>query len=235
MTSLSQYGHIKPTSNRFEEYLDDLKAHWRLQKVRPQRVHAAIALLRELERSRICFSALNDKSFATKNISNKALAERLGYQTTRQVQKLRQWLEEQGILSVIRPKLNRFFNGWNRYEFARFKEWFIARFQQPARKTGHPIKENDQRSLFTKPTNNRISFPTNDLSSYGSRSRFWIVIANEVPKAGEQLPCLASLSQKFRINLIQHRIPFDDKSIIPRWKAFVRKAIEFQQPQGLAP
>lgn len=233
MSTLNPYGHIKPTSNRFEEYLDDLRARWKSEEIRPQRIHAAVAFLRELERLRMCFSAMNHKAFTTKNISNKVLAERMGYQTVRQIQKLRQWLEGQGILNVMRPKLTKFLNGWNRYEFADFKAWFSTRFQQTSCKTGHPVKDNDQRSLLTKKS--RICFPAQDLTSWDRSSQFWKVIAEEALRGGERLPCLKSASADFRTNLHKHEIPFDHASIIARWKAFIRKRMDFKAMRNLAP
>lgn len=49
MSRLNPYGAIKHDSRRFAEYLDHLKSYWIADGVRPQRINAALALLREIE------------------------------------------------------------------------------------------------------------------------------------------------------------------------------------------
>ena len=201
MSKLNPHGHIKPTTDRFEEYLDSLRARWIAERVRPQKINGVLALLRELQRMRMAFSTLSDRAFRTKSVSNKRLAQKLGYQTHRQVQKYRAWLEEQGVLVVCRPKLNHFLNDLNYYLFVDFKKWFIQTYQQPERETGHPIKDNDLKSLFTSPKLGQICFPQDKLTKWYGHHKLWRTLAKEVVIAEKDMPDLADLSDKFRIYL----------------------------------
>lgn len=225
MSNLNPYSAIKPHSRHFASYLDSLRLKWINQGVRPQRINGALTLLRELERLRLCYSKNVEAAFATRKIANSSLAEKMGYKTCRQVQKLRQWLEEQEVLVVRRRKANRFFNKWNSYIFADFRDWFILTYQQPYRETGHPEKDNDQRSLYASKPKVGISFPKKKLTNWGRATRFWRLLAYEVSASP---PCLSALSEKFRLNLQRHQIPLDDPSVIRRWKSFVKRAVEFQ-------
>jgi hypothetical protein len=225
MSCLNPYGAIKPDSRRFAEYLDVLRARWVARGVRPQRINGALALLREIERLRLCFSKPVEAAFASRKIANAALATSMGYKTDRQVQKLRQWLEEQGVLVVQRRKLNGFLNKWNSYLLADFRQWFICRYQRAQRKTGHPKEENDQRSSYGQKPKYGICFPSERLTTWETSARFWRLLAFEVT---DSPPCLSALSDKFRLNLRRRQVPLDDPSIIARWKSFVRRAVAFQ-------
>ncbi len=153
MSELNPYGHIKPTSDRFEEYLAEKTREWREAEIAPQTIQRAILAMRLLEKIRLCFSKPNDAAFKTKHIKNEALAKLMGYggkSPSRCFQRIRKWLEEMGVLAVRRSKLNGFYNKWNQYELADFKNWFVKRYQQRPRQTRHPIKENNQRLFFQK-------------------------------------------------------------------------------------
>lgn len=230
MSSLNPYGSIKPDSNRFATYIDFLRSKWINAGVRPQRINGALTLLRELERLRICFSKSIEAAFMSKRISNSNLAKKMGYKTSRQVQKLRQWLEEQGILVVRRTKANGFFNKWNSYIFEGFRAWFIQSFQQPVCKTGHPKEDSDYKSLYGHPPKSRICFPKEKLTTWGTSTRFWRLLAFEVTN---NPPCLSALSERFRLNLRKHQSPLDDPSIVGRWKSFVNRAVAFQAKAGM--
>lgn len=232
MSRLNPYGAIKPDSRRFAEYLDHLKSYWIADGVRPQRINAALALLREIERLRLCFSQPVDAAFKSRKIANAALARSMGYQTNRQVQKLRQWLEEQGVIAVSRQKANGFFNKWNSYFLTGFRDWFILRYQQASGKTGHPKEESDHRSPYGRTPKSRICFPKEDLTTWNSSARFWRILALEV---SDNPPCLSALSGKFRLNLRKHQVLLDDPSIIGRWKNFVKRAVAFQSKSGGLP
>lgn len=226
MSSLNPYGAIMPDSTRFATYLDHLRSKWVDEGVRPQRINSALILLRELERLRLCYSKCAEAAFISQKIANSSLAQVMGYKTNRQVQKIRQWLEEQGVLSAKRQKVNALINKWNSYVFSGFREWFIQTYQQACSKTGHPKEESDLRSLSGAKPKTGICFPRTNLNSWDSAMRFWRVIAQEV---SESPPCLSKLSEKFRLNLRKHQIPLDHPSVIGRWKGYVKRAVEFQK------
>lgn len=153
----------------------------------------------------------------------------MGYKTSRQIQKLRQWLEERGVLVARREKANGFINKWNSYIFTGFRDWFIQTYQQTYSKTGHPKEESDLRSLSGAKPKAGICFPKEKLTTWDTATRFWRLLALEVT---ESPPCLSALSEKFRFNLRKLQIPLDDPSIIGRWKGFVKRAVEFQAKAG---
>jgi len=230
MSNLNPYSAIKPDSRHFASYLDFLRSGWIDEGMRPQRINTLLTLLRELERLRHCYSKNVEAAFSSKKIANLALAKKMGYSDVRYLQKLRKWLEEQGILSVKRKKVNGFINMWNSYTFVGFRDWFVQSFPQALCQTGHPKEDNDLRSLFGAKPEVGIRFPEQKLTRWDTATRFWRSLAFEVTNSP---PCLSTLSEKFKVNLRKHQIPDNDPNIIARWKSYVKRAVEFQkQAQG---
>ncbi len=189
-----------------------------------QKARTLSALLEILESHRISFSK-GDYRFQTKRVSSEVLADELGV-TKRYIRMLLRILEVAGIIAVRRRRVGRYMNLWNAFEFTGFKEW-LTRYAQ-SRCTPVPPKEESNLRLPFK----ALAFPKSDLSSFNPRHEFWRVIAKEALPAGAQLPCLAKLSAKLRLNLRKHSVDHDDPSVIGRWKSFVKRSVEFSnQPR----
>ncbi len=180
-------------------------------------------LLDVLESLRVSFCK-GKYCFETKRISSKEIADEMGV-TERYVRILMRILEKASIIGVLRKRYDRTHNFKNRYVLCGFRTWLSTFAQAPI----DPVPsshDNDQRSLLII-SNNKLTFPA-------SRhiGKFWKVIAYEVQNVGELMPCLASLSDKFRVNIDRHQIPRNHGSIIIRWKNFVRGAIDFKKHGG---
>lgn len=221
MNDILKFSSIRSDTLNFQKYrkyaVDRLM---RKHGVSPQKARTISLLLEILEGHRISFSK-GAYRFQTKRVSTASIADDLGV-TSRYVRMLLRILENAAIIIVRRRRLNRFMSLWNAFEFSGFIEW-LSSYAQTRRTPVPPKEENNPRLLFTG-----NHFPTSDLSQSTRAHKYWRSIALEALPIGEQLPCLAQLSLRFRLNLRKHNIGHDDPSIIPRWKAFVKQAISFQ-------
>jgi hypothetical protein len=226
MIGILKYSGIKSDTINFRKYrqvaVQKLKQELGVSN---QKARTLSALLEILETYRVSFSK-GDYRFQTKRVSSEVLADELGV-TKRYVRILLRILETTGIITIRRRRVGRFMSLWNAFELTGFMAW-LASYAQRRCTPVPPKEESNLRLLF-----GQITFPVADLSAGNNRHSFWRGVAREAVPIGSQLPCLAKLSIKFRLNLRKHNIGHDDPSIIARWKRFVTNAVSFQE-QGKA-
>lgn len=225
MFGILKYSSVRTDTVSFRKYrkfaVERLKEDHGVSK---QKARTLNALLEILESHRVSFSK-GDYRFQTKRVSNEVLADELGV-SKRYVRMLLRILEVAGIIAVRRRRVGRFMNLWNAFEFTGFMTW-LARYAQSRRTPVPPKEESNLRLPFTK-----IAFPIANISSFDDRHAFWRHIAREALPPSMQLPCLAKLSGKFRLNLRLHNVCHDDPSIIARWKSFVKRSVAYQNKAG---
>jgi|GEM_PF-2588281 len=225
MNGALKYSSVKSDTLNFKKYR---KYAVRLliehHGVSEQKARTLSLLLEILEGHRISFSK-GDYRFQTKRISTKSIASDLGV-TERYVRMLLRILENAEIITIRRRRISRFMSLWNAFEFSGFIKW-LTFFAQTKRTPVPPKEESNPRLLFSG-----LLFPSTNLSQIDRSHNYWRCIAYEVLPSGKDMPCLSSLSQRFRLNLRKHHIGHDDPSIIPRWKAFVKRALDFQSRKG---
>ena len=151
-------------------------------------------LLEILEGHRISFSKGDDR-FQTKRVPTKTIGSDLGA-TERYVR----ILENAEIIAIRRKRINRFMSLWNAFAFSGFIKWLM--FYAQTKRTSILPKEEGSPGLTLK----ELHFPTANLCKIDRTHKFWRCIAYEVLPAGKDMPCLSSLSQRFRLNLRKHHI-----------------------------
>ncbi|MCO4839354.1 MAG: hypothetical protein KC447_04470 [Rhodobacteraceae bacterium] len=227
MNGALKYSSVKSDTLNFTKYRKHaVRLLIECHGVSAQKARTLSLLLEILEGHRISFSK-GDYRFQTKRISTKILAGELGV-TPRYTRTLLRILEHAQIITIRRRRISRFMSLWNAFEFSGFIIWLTG-FAQTRRTPVPPKEESNPRLLF-----NGLKFPTANLSQIDRSHKYWRCIAYEVLPAGKDMPCLSSLSQRFRLNLRKHHIGHDDPSIIPRWKAFVKRALDFQNQNGIS-
>lgn len=221
MNGALKYSSIKSDTLNFIKYRKyAVKSLIRDHGVSMQKARTLSLLLEVLEGYRISFSK-GSYRFQTKRISTRSIASELGV-TERYVRMLLRILENAEIIIIRRRRINRFMSLWNAFEFSGFIKW-LTTFTQTKRIPVPPKEESNHRLLFRG-----IHFPTTNLSRINTAHKYWRSIAYEVLPPGKDMPCLSSLSQRFRLNLRKHHILHDDPNIIPRWKAYVKRALDFK-------
>lgn len=225
MNGALKYSSIKSDTLNFKKYrkhaVRSLIDH---HDVSVQKARTLNLLLEILEGHRISFSK-GDYRFQTKRISTESVAQELGV-TPRYTRMLLRILENAQIITIRRRRISRFMSLWNAFEFSGFIKW-LTFYAQTKRTPVPPKEESNPRLLF-----NGLHFPIANLSQIDRSHNYWRCIAFEVLPAGKDMPCLSTLSQRFRLNLRKHHIGHDDPSIIPRWRAFVKRALDFQNQNG---
>lgn len=227
MRDVLKYSSIKTDTVTFRKYRQfAVEKLIREHEVSRQKARTLSLLLEILESYRVSFSK-GAYRFQTKRVSTQTIADELGV-TGRYVRMLLRILENAEIISVRRRRVGRFMSLWNAFEFSGFIAW-LSSFAQSHRTPVPPKEENNHRLLFKE-----IHFPIQNLATFDRKHNYWRGIAFEVLPSGKQMPCLAQLSSRFRLNLRKLHVGHDDPSIIPRWKAFVKKALVFQDSARFA-